>query len=497
MKLSIVTIRHDRSSGLIARVSVLVFAVCHFCLSSCGRQEPQEPKIVARIGSRVLTVDEFVRRAEYTVRPAYCRGDNTVHKKIVLNSLVAEKLLAWEAEDSSELNPDESLLLHLQARKEQAMRRIYYQNLRSQITLTDPEIRNAYRFAGRTVELEAEAFPPDATDADQADRIDSVEQFDRDNEPLRRRIAWSDPVPQQVHAALFNDSLRVGQTIGPIVQVDGSALMMRVSGWSDEPALSESAVNERLQTVQKHLIDVHTTRLWAKEIWRLMRGKRLRLNPQGFDALVRLLQPLYFERDETDDLLQPADSALSMRQELGLVPDDQNEQPLYEIDGVAVTLGEFQRLLRIHPLVFRNNKFPASRFPYELRTAIADLVRDIALTREAYQRDYDRDPEVVEETEMWRDALLAQRQIRFYLIKHAADGWSEDDIVERILTPYVDALQKKYSDQIQIDVDAFDAIRLTRIDLVALERNAPFPLVVPDFPQVTTDPVLDYGRRLE
>jgi hypothetical protein len=47
-------------------------------------------------------------------------------------------------------------------------------------------------------------------------------------------------------------------------------------------------------------------------------------------------------------------------------------------------------------------------------------------------------------------------------------------------------LQRKYSRQIEIDVDAFDAIELTGIDLIALQKNVPFAVVVPAFPQLTS-----------
>ena len=40
-------------------------------LVSCGKQEIVEPKeqILVRIGDKTIAVNEFIRRAEYTVRP--------------------------------------------------------------------------------------------------------------------------------------------------------------------------------------------------------------------------------------------------------------------------------------------------------------------------------------------------------------------------------------------------------------------------------------------
>ncbi|MGH7457409.1 MAG: hypothetical protein ACRENG_39030, partial [bacterium] len=78
--------------------------------------------IIARIGSKTISQNEFIRRAEYTIRPGYCRGDDYIQRKIVLNSLVAEKLLALEAGDHNALLQNEEWQLYLQGRQEQAMR---------------------------------------------------------------------------------------------------------------------------------------------------------------------------------------------------------------------------------------------------------------------------------------------------------------------------------------------------------------------------------------
>jgi hypothetical protein len=63
---------------------------------SCVNKTPEQSaeKIIARIGDKTISMDEFVSRAEMTIRPEYCRGEKDIHKRIILNSLIAEKLLA-------------------------------------------------------------------------------------------------------------------------------------------------------------------------------------------------------------------------------------------------------------------------------------------------------------------------------------------------------------------------------------------------------------------
>ena len=70
-------------------VLILVLQTVIFC---------QDENIIAQINDRVITKEDFILRSEYTIRPAYCKSNNQIHKKIILNSLIAEKLMALEVE---------------------------------------------------------------------------------------------------------------------------------------------------------------------------------------------------------------------------------------------------------------------------------------------------------------------------------------------------------------------------------------------------------------
>ena len=68
-----------------------------FTAFSCTKPQPIPNNLVlAHVGDKTITIQDFIHRAEYSIRPAYCRQSNYVHKKIVLNSLIAEKLAALE-----------------------------------------------------------------------------------------------------------------------------------------------------------------------------------------------------------------------------------------------------------------------------------------------------------------------------------------------------------------------------------------------------------------
>ena len=64
-----------------------------------------------RIDNKEITKNDFIKRAEYTIRPSYCKSNNNIHKKIILNSIIAEKLMSLEIEENLLKNQDFLLLL--------------------------------------------------------------------------------------------------------------------------------------------------------------------------------------------------------------------------------------------------------------------------------------------------------------------------------------------------------------------------------------------------
>ncbi len=85
----------------ISTLGVFTFSLFIFCTPNQTEIPPE--KILAKIGNRSISVNEYIERVEYTIRPTYCKSDNNIHQKIMLNSLIAEKFLALQAEQESAL----------------------------------------------------------------------------------------------------------------------------------------------------------------------------------------------------------------------------------------------------------------------------------------------------------------------------------------------------------------------------------------------------------
>jgi hypothetical protein len=127
-------------------------------------------------------------------------------------------------------------------------------------------------------------------------------------------------------------------------------------------------------------------------------------------------------------------------------------------------------------------------------------LRDEIVNHKAYAKGLDKSSAVVEYTNMWRDALVAEYHRYAYLKSKGAETDSIKNFMSQItnyLNVHSDSLFKKYSALIRISIPNFNKIKLTRIDMVAQNQNVPYRQAVPDFPLLTTWSRLSYGSKME
>jgi hypothetical protein len=236
-----------------------------------------------------------------------------------------------------------------------------------------------------------------------------------------------------------------------------------------------------------------------------MDGKRLDFDLETFNKLVSIVGPIYIRspQEKKELFLNTTLKKGKENPELKRLEDGFNgilDNSLLSFEGRVWTVRDFKEEIQRHPLVFRKNLPEDAKFAEHFRIAIVDMIRDKYLTEEAYKRGYENVNGVKRYTQMWKDALLAQYQKERYLIKtvpNLSDSLNTVIMLEKYLNPYINQLQEKYSDNIEVDVKQFNDIKLTRIDMIVMQSNVPFPIMVPSFPQITTDSRLDYGKRME
>lgn len=493
--------------------TVILFPI--LILSVCGKlnKDESEEIILAKVGEKTISLNEFIRRAEYTIRPSYCKGNTNIHKKIILNSLIAEKMFSSEAGADNELLKNEKFQRYLRGRKEQAMRQwLYHKQLYEKIKIDPARTKKVFQLAGRkyrvqyfsmsnidlATEVAAQLQKDGATFEDVYFELSGTDSIPS------REVAWQANESGAIQDALFSDTIQVGQVIGPLRAEDNSFIVMKIKGWTERLAISDRDIKQRWQDVTEQLTREEAVKYFAQYAGNLMKGKRIVFSKTMYKKIVEVFAPVYLSSaKEKKELFlhsvfnkEVGDSA-NIVQNLDNTLENNRDEPLYELDGQVVTVGEFARDLDMHPLVFRKKRIGKADFAEQLKLAIVDMVRDKFITQDAYKRGYDKAVAVKRVVSMWQDALVALYQKYKYLDGKKLEDKSDLQIINDILNPYIDTLQKKYSYIIEIDVDHFNEIQLSHIDLFAMQENVPYPVIVPSFPQLTTDPWLDYGKKMK
>lgn len=494
-------------------ISAITISIIIFSCEKKNFNQPVETILVNIDNRATISTDEFIRRAEYTVRPPYCKGNTYLHKKIILNSLIAEKLLALDVGDKNPLSESEQFQLFLKGRKEQAMRQwMYHQEATQRVRLDSSEIKQYYQFAGREYEIAYYAIS-DSSLLNRASEVfaqhhDAFEQFYQqafgDTIIPKRKVIWHDAEHPAVLATLFSQNVLKGQVLQPIEIEKNNYLIIKVLGWSDIKAITDAQIQSRYQKISEQLTNLKASERWQKSVAQIMRGKTANFNEPVFWKLNQAFFELYFKTDEDKKtIIQERiwDNEQDMMKALdSKAIHEIMDQPFFTVAGKTWTVSDFRRELMSHPLVFRQRHMPANEFAQQFRLAVVDLIRDFYVTQEAYKNGYDKVNVVQRNEQMWRDAYLAIYQKNDYL-KSVKERRSFDknymSIIGEHLNAYVDSLQQKYHKKVQLNFDEFERIALTSIDLYVTQKSQPYQVVVPRFPVLTTDHYIQYIARLK
>jgi hypothetical protein len=224
-----------------------------------------------------------------------------------------------------------------------------------------------------------------------------------------------------------------------------------------------------------------------------MKGKKIDYNEDVFYKLADLAYQYYLDTN------QPIDSVELRLDEIPKLEEAVNqESPFFIIDGNVWTVEDFKQELISHPLVYRAHFQDQKSFNKQFLYAIADMVRDHYLNKEAYKLSLDTLEDINKTVDIWRDAYLAIDEQKNIMNSAQEKGtiYNNDNIGKlKYWESYLTSLQKRYSDSIVVNYNEFNKIKLTKIDFVAFKPGAPFPSIVPGFPILISSEDLEYTKR--
>ncbi len=495
----------------------LFFLILTIILFNCSHEKDQAPldfeeEILVRIGDRTISVSEFIKRAEYTPRPTYCNMNYPVHKKIILNSLVAEKLLAMEAGlDTAKILDNEFVNDYLDGIKEQAMRQILqYQEGHQKVKEVDTSL--VLKMA-KNMNIEYEVRYINLDNREQALKLlekakkvglqeaaSELFNIDKLNE---RFVKWHEKENDQIIHALFTERHKKGELIGPLQTGKSNYFFMEIKNWRGNVAFN----SDETSRTYGRAIDYKTMRkadaYYTGYVRNIMKGKNLEFDPDIFHKMLNIMAPIYLQTAQKNNVMKnlfhdTREREVRIHNSFDKLKDIMDED-FFQFDGKKWTVKDFFKYRRSHPLVFRDKQLSKRNFPQKFKMAVVDMMTDYVLTEEAYSRGYDQVDIVDRHYNMWKDNLVSDHYKNRYIIENGFDSlYVKDQLAafEKHMNPYINKLQEKYSDQIEFNKEAFMGIELNRIPMSVYKPLSPFPIVVPGFPVITNADKLDYGQLM-
>jgi hypothetical protein len=489
-----------RNDYILFSVLLVVAIACEKPSSTNIYEEP----ILAIIGNKKITVNDFIKRCEYSPRPNYCNRDNYIHKKIALNSLIAEKILALEF-DRNKQAINENQRYFIEGRKEQLMRHLMLKKYGYEdIQLDSIALLKEYQLRNRTYEVEyviknENVLKELNTKEIIATSKEKAPSFSVNN-ISNKNLSYNDQMVDDVRVLLFGGGPELNQAYGPYIATDSTVFYMKVSGWVTRVNISDQQKIDTWESVKNKMTESQALKKYSSYISNLMRGKKIKYDERNFEIFAEKVSRVYqIERSKKEEMIQSSiwESNNEVQIETLNAVKNMKEKNILHHDGKNWTINDIMSLIKKHPLVFRKKNINPNNFANELKFALADLFRDLHITKQGYDLELDQNINVKSETNKWQDYIKSELiKTRYAKSFQKNPNSNNRNNQYKLITNKIDSLQKAYSNKIKINTDKFEEIELLSIDLFGMYSNQAYNNLEPPFPILTNDHLLDYGSKI-
>lgn len=489
------------------RIYFIFISLLFFINISCDKTPTinlDQEVIIAKIENKVITVNDFLKRCEYSPRPAYCNGDNYIHKKIALNSLIAEKMLAIEF-DRNKQAINENQRNFIEGRKEQLMRHFMLKKYGYEdIQLDSIALLKQYQLRNRTYEVEYVIKNENVLkELNTKENIVTA----KENAPVpsvnnisSKNLSYNDQMVDSIRELLFSSGPELKQVYGPYIATDSTVFYMKVSGWITGVNISDQQKKDTWESVKNEMTEAQALKKYSSYISNLMRDKKIKYDERNFEIFAKLVSNVYkIEKFKKEKMIQSSiwESNNAVQIETMNLAKNMKEKIILHHDGKNWTINDIMSLIKKHPLIFRKKNINPNNFTNELKFSLADLFRDMHITKQGYDLGLDQNINVKSETNKWQDYIKSELIKTEYAKSFQKNSNSNDRNNQyKLITNKIDSLQKAYSNKIKINTDKFEEIELLSIDLFGMYSNQAYNNLEPPFPILTNDHLLDYGSKI-
>ena len=486
-----------------AKANYSFLIIILFVYLGCNNSTEKPPNvpinILAEIGNKTITVNDFIKRCEYVPRPVYCRGDNYIHKKISLNSLIAEKIFSIEF-DRRNYDTTNDQKNFIQGQKEQSMRQLMLKRFGfDKVKIDTSHIRFLSMLSNRRYEIHFINLDPKHKETllnlPLKSSIDDISTLlNLKIKSTKKIINKNDNMINEVKQILYFSEPVLNALYGPFTTQENSILCFEVRGWNKNVDITEKQKKDTWDETIKVYSEELAKKYYGKYVSNLLKGKSIKFDPEIFPLFSKKLSKIYLiEKNKKEAVIE--NRIWNQKEETEFASFDDirkmKNQVILTHGQKQYKISELLDLIKKHPLVFRKKSININQFSNELKYALADLIRDVYITKEAYSLGLDKNILVINNEKKWEDYIKSLSLNNLIIKKN-----SPDSTPTKKLIMIVDSLQNEYSDIIKIDTDKFEKIKLSTVDMSVMYSNQPYTKLEPDFPIITNDHILDYGQKV-
>lgn len=425
---------------------------------ACNRTGPES--VLARVGTKTITREEFLQRAEWSPALNY-KGPDSARADYLLNLLINEKLAALAAAEAG-LDTSAAIRQLTGFIEDLALaRELYRREVQRNVQLDEEEMERAVRHQAQTRTIAYLVFDDEKLARRYQERLTAGLSFNAalrdlygmaaDTMANRREIKWG-----------FNESaiedvvytLKPGD-VSPVVAVEGAFMVMILEEVRREPVVPEAE-----QARWRHLAR------------RILRGRKEAVISDQFVAALALEKKLQFNKP----LLQTAADFMA-QQSQGKKANDtkidpgghpldaevfqashhslrsQMDAPLVSWSDGQVTLR--QMLEKWQGCNFNVDQTSAASCRRSIVRGFSLLARDALLASESRKRGYDKLPGVRNDAAMWQDYYLCAALQRQLTKKNVEQTFSWQPYLQQWRARYrvqVDSIQLQRTEHIPVPV---------------------------------------------
>ena len=402
------------SINQITLMYILFFLFLLFFSTKVSWGQSDEQKIVAKIGSEIITENEFMERYELTpqIYAGMIDGEESI-KKEVLYSIIAEKLWALEAE-SIGLNNSELMKTTYRAIEKMYVRdALYRQEILNKVKLSDDYLIESFRRNSLLLNLNY-IFSTDEMEIDDLyEQINSGVDFY--SILVKRPESNLQEVPYTISYGQMNKvvedrlySLKPGEITKPIKAPKGWYIFRLLT--IEEKVIENSQQTEEQQKYVVKVAEKTMTDSIYKDFYsRFFKDEVAETNKELFLKLSDLVVEALNSRSEKENIPH-GEKVYLLPEDLYKIAIDLGPELLkaefIKLNDQPATINDFLQELSIEK--FYVDSLETNHIKGRLNFAVKTFIEHELLSREGYKRGLQNLPEVQRYLKMWRSFYLSE-----------------------------------------------------------------------------------------